>query len=348
VDSSPFVQPGHRRAVGAPIVRDSRTPARFAKAVAFHQSGRFDRAIALYRQILGREPDLPEVHSNLGSALASAGRHVAAEQSYRCAVELAPGDAQAWCRWGVALARGGRLEEAEAKLRRAIMLDGGSVEAHAELGDTLRRLGRLDSAEAVLRRAVALDPNRADAIATLGSVLTDLGRPHEAAAAFMSAIALKRDFAGAYNNLSLALKEVGRLAEAADAAERAIRLAPRRAAYYANLAEVRTFAVDDPHVAAMEVLAQDPSLTSEDAIHLPFALAKAYEDAGRYDDAFAQWMTGNARKRRAIAYDEAATLDRMARTRALFTPDLIAAHAGAGEPTRLPVFVVGMPRSARP
>jgi hypothetical protein len=86
-------------------------------------------------------------------------------------------------------------------------------------------------------------------------------------------------------------------------------------------------------------------LSAADRVHLHFALAKAYEDLGRFDDAFAQLLAGNGLKRRLIAYDEAATLAQLDGVRDVFTPELIAARAGGGEPSRLPVFIVGMPRS---
>jgi len=345
VASSPFARLGQRPPTYPPIERDRKTPARFAKAVALHRAGRFAEAVTLYRRIIRREPDLPEVHDNLAAALAALGRLSEAAASCRCASELDPDKPQVWCRWGAALAGLGRFAEAEEKLRRAILLDRDFAEAHCQLGNALRQSGRLDAAEEMLRRAVALDPNRAEAHAGLGDVLLDRGEPREAAAAFGKAIALKPDFAGAHNNLSLALKEAGRLDEARHAAEAAIRLAPRRAAYYANLAEVRTFTADDPYVAVLEALAQDASLAADERVHLHFALAKAYDDIGRPEDAFTQLLAGNGRKRRAIDYDEAAALARMERTRALFTPDFIAARQGGGEATRLPVFILGMPRS---
>jgi tetratricopeptide (TPR) repeat protein len=350
VASSPFARPGRRPATVLPIARDRKTPARFAKAVAFHQAGRLDQAVTLYRRIIAREPDLPEVHGNLGTALVALGRLSEAAASCQRAIELDPDKPKVWCQWGAALAGLGRLAEAEAKLRRAILLDRDFAAAHCQLGNILRQSGCLDAAEDMLRRAVGLDPNSAQAHAGLGDVLLDRGQSLKAAAAFGRAVALKPDFAGAYNNLSLALKEAGRLIEAGHAAEAAIRLAPKRAAYYANLAEVRTFTHGDPHVAALEALTQealtqDASPVAEEWAHLHFALAKAYEDMGRADDAFAQLLAGNALKRRAIVYDEAATLARMERTRALFTPELIAARQGCGEATRLPVFILGMPRS---
>jgi Flp pilus assembly protein TadD len=380
VPSSPSARSDRSAATSPVIPRDARTPALFAKALACHQAGDLAKAIVLYRRILLHEPDLPEVHNNLGAALAGRGRLREAAEAYRRAIELKSDNPQAYCNWGVALAglgcfgeaeekfrravaldRGnagafsnlgnalralGRLEEAEAACRAAIAIDADHSEAHANLGLTLKALGRLEAAEEAFMRAIVSKPDNAEAHSGLGAVLSDLGRTAEAVAAFGRAIRFKPDFAAAYNNLGLALKEAGRLVEAGQAAEQAVRLAPGRTAYYCNLAEVRSFAPRDPYVTALESLAKDPaSLSIADRAHLHFALAKAYDDTGRCDGAFEQLLAGNALKRRQIAYDEAATLARMDRVRELFTREFIAEREGCGEPSSLPVFIVGMPRS---
>ena len=92
--NSPFAWPGRSPALPV-IARDRKTPARFAKAVSFHQAGHLDRAVALYRRILQREPDLPEVHGNLGAALAALGRLSEAAASYRRATDVDSGNARA-------------------------------------------------------------------------------------------------------------------------------------------------------------------------------------------------------------------------------------------------------------
>jgi hypothetical protein len=54
---------------------------------------------------------------------------------------------------------------------------------------------------------------------------------------------------------------------------------------------------------------------------------------------------GNKLKRSQIVYDEAGTLRQFQRIQAAFTPDLLRKNAGVGDPSTLPIFVVGMPRS---
>ena len=142
------------------------------------------------------------------------------------------------------------------------------------------------------------------------------------------------------------MKYFGRLAEAREAAERAVQLRPRSPLYLLNLGELRKFDAGDPHLAAMEDLARTAaSRPVKQQIELQFARAKAYEDVGRYDDSFRVLASGNALKRRQIAYDETATAAVFERIRQVFTPELIQRFRGAGEPSSVPVFIVGMPRS---
>jgi tetratricopeptide (TPR) repeat protein len=248
------------------------------QALACHRAGRIAEAITHYEQILALRPDLPEIHNNLGHALAALGKPDAAVAAYRRAVELKPHNPEALCNWGLALAELEQLDEAEAKYRRAI----------------------------------AVNPQ----------------------------------FAGAYNNLGLLLKERGRLTEARRAFEQAIRLAPRDASYYDNLAAVRPFVAGDPNLMALEALAKNSAaLSTVERVHLHFGLAKAYEGLGRSESAFRQLLTANKLMRQQITYDEAATLGRMDRLRELIGRDFIQARQGGGEPSALPVFIVGMPRS---
>jgi hypothetical protein len=99
-------------------------------------------------------------------------------------------------------------------------------------------------------------------------------------------------------------------------------------------------------ISTLEQLAeQEAALDELDRSTLHFLLAKAYSDQNRTGDAFAQLETGNAIKRKLIAYDEVYELGRMQAIAATFSPERIAALRGSGFASPLPVFVVGMPRS---
>lgn len=239
-----------------------------------------------------------------------------------------------------------RLAEAIALYERMLSLKWDMPLIHNNLGHALAALGKFDAAIVAYRHAIEIKPDYPEALCNWGAALYCLGRLDEAEAKCRQAAAISADLAGAHHNIALILKEKGRLHEAQQAERRAIRLAPRNTSYYAHLASIRSFKTGDRYIRALERMAAASSpMSSADRVYLHFALAKAYNDIGQSDRAFAQLLAGNRLKRELTAYDETATLARMARTRELFTHDFITTRRGAGVPSPLPIFVVGMPRS---
>ena len=189
-------------------------------------------------------------------------------------------------------------------------------------------------------------PDYAEALSNRGTTLRELKRFEEALASYDRALKVRPDFAEAHNNLGAALMQLGRLSEAGAAFERAVELAPCKTKYRRNLGDVMRFVAGDAHLAALEELAAgSTALSVDDRIELHLALAKAYEDLGRYAEAFSQWLDGNALKRQQITYDEAATLGALDRIQEVFTSELIRTWQNIGNPSPVPVFIVGMPRS---
>jgi tetratricopeptide (TPR) repeat protein len=314
--------------------------------VALGEQGKLDEAVKRYQQALALRPDYAEAHNNLGVAVREQGQLDEAVARYRQALTLRPDYAAAHNNLGVALREQGKLDEALAQFQRAVALEPSVAAAYCNLGEVLREQGELDEAVAQYRQALALKPDYAKAHSHLGVVLQDQGKLDDALANYRQALALEPDFAGAYVNLGNVLRELGRLTEARHVYERAIELAPQKPGFYHGLAQVKRFAQGDTDLAAMEKLLLEPvSLSAEDRKQLGFALGKAYGDLGDHERAFRHLLEGNALKRQEIIYDEAAKAGRFARIREVFTPEVMREKRGLGDPSPLPVFIVGMPRS---
>ncbi len=348
--------------------------------IVFKCQARLGDAEAAHREAIALDPDLVEAHSNLGETLFRLGVLEEAERTLRHAISLNPRYAEAFVTLAVVLKAQSRLTEAEAECRQAIALKPLLAHAHNVLGNILLELGRLDDAEKSLRHAMTLRPYFAEAISNLGNVLRgqdrlaeaetayrqaialkpnmaethyNLGqlREHqdrfvEAEAAYRRAIVLKPDFADAHNSLGATLKFLGRFADARGSVERALQLAPRNPSYFLNMTDLKRFDSGDADLAILEELARNiEALPVKKQIDLHFTLAKAYEDLGRRADTIRQLLAGNALKRREIHYDETLVLVGLQRIVEVFTLELMQALAGAGEPSSVPVFIVGMPRS---
>jgi tetratricopeptide (TPR) repeat protein len=275
-----------------------------------------------------------------------AGRGTEAEACYRKVLAVFPEHADALHLLGVLAHQARQNDVAVALMCRALAQNPQNAMYLSNLGLALRDQGEFDEAIAAYCQAIRIKPDYAEAHCNLGAALRDQGKLAEAVAASRQAIVLKPDFAEAYNNLAAALTELGQLSEGRAALENAVRLAPRNVKFLRNLGEMVRFATGDPRLAALERLAEDSaSLSIDERIELHFAVGKACQDVGRHGEAFRQWLDGNALKRRQISYDEAATLGRLDRVRSVFTPELIRSRQDAGQPSSVPVFIVGMPRS---
>jgi tetratricopeptide (TPR) repeat protein len=311
-----------------------------------HELRRFDEALASCERALNLWPDFAEALFNRGNALHELKRFEEALASYERALELRPDYAEALCNRGNALHELKRFEEALASYERALDLRADFPEALCNRGLTLHELRRFAEALASYEHALNLRPNYAEALCNRGNALKELNQFKEALASYDHALGARPDYAEAHNNRGVALMQLGRLSEARAALEHAVELAPRKAKYRRDLGNITRFVAGDAHVNALEKLVEDSATASVgDRIELHFALAQAYEDLGRHAEAFTRWLDGNALKRRQIAYDEAATLGMLDRVRAAFTSEFIRTWQDVGNPSSLPIFIVGMARS---
>ena len=314
--------------------------------VALHADQRSAQAIAHFDAAIVIDPGYAHAHNNLGIALAALNRHEEALAAYRRAIALEPGYVEAHSNLGNSLATLERRQEAIAQFQKALAIRRDFVEARMNLGIVLSQLNRHEEAVAEHRRALADQPKLAPLHFHLGNALCELNRHGEAISHYREALALDPRSALVASHLGNALKEMGRIEEARLAYEKAIAIEPRRPFLYLGLVGTRKTTADDLHLASLEALARDvASLAAADQIDLHFALANALADIGEYERSFRRYLAGNALKRQTLTYQEARVLGRIERTRQIFTPELMRIKKGNGNPSRLPIFIVGMPRS---
>jgi len=310
------------------------------------QLGRLNEAIASYRQAIALEPRHTFSHNNLGNALAELKRSQEAEGSFRRAIEIDPGYAEAYCNLANALGAQCRFDDAVALYRQALTIAPHLINALNNLGTFLEQQGKLDEAVVAYTRAIELDSCDSRVHYNFANALRTQGNYDDAIAHYKQCLVGWPNYADAWNNLGGALAERGDLDAARDAYQRAVDSDPTRAAYHRNLANSKRFEQGDPQLEVMEQLQRNPaSVPERERVDLQFALGKAYEDLGQHERSFGHLLAGNKVKRALIHYDEAGALEYMQRIRTVFDTALLAEKAGRGEPSAIPVFVVGMPRS---
>jgi Tfp pilus assembly protein PilF len=196
-----------------------------------------EEALASYRHALALDPGLAEAHHNLGTVLLETGHLEQALESYRRATAVKPAYADAHENAGDALMQLGRVEEAIASYQRALDIRPARVVACHSLANALAALGRTEEALAAYRRAIALDPSCAELHNNLGSLLRGCGRLDEAAACFRRSLELDPGLADPHANLGLALRLQSRPQEAQTSCLRALELKPNFEPALITLAE---------------------------------------------------------------------------------------------------------------
>jgi tetratricopeptide (TPR) repeat protein len=305
-----------------------------------------EEAIAAYRQALALKPHFAEAYNNLGTLLKTRGLLDEAARCFQQALTINPNYAEAHNNLGNTLRDLGQLTEAVTHYRQAVALRPDYAEVHNNLGAILQDLGLTDQALAAYQQALLFRPDYAEVYYNLGVALQDRGLLEAAVVHYRRAIAIQPNFAEAHNNLGNALKDQGAFALAAEQYQQAIALRPQFAEAHFNRAELKTFQVDDPDIAVLEALVADQTpLAEHQAPFLHFALAKAWEEAGEPARAFQHLLTGNALRRQQLVYDEAADQALFQRVIAAFGPERFQRSEAVGEPSAIPIFVLGMPRS---
>ena len=206
--------------------------------------------------------------------------------------------------------------------------------------------GRFSDAEKLAVHITQDFPKHQFAWKVLGAVLGATGRKSEAVDANQKAVALSPQDAEVHSNLGNTLKALGRLDEAEASYNQAIALKPDLADAHRNLTLMKKFDAQDEQYSKMQELYLDKNISEEQRCHINFGLAKACEDLGDFEQAFAHYSEGNMQRKKLLNYDINKDVERFRKIKSNY-PQIA---YNSLEPEKfskdlMPIFIVGMPRS---
>jgi tetratricopeptide (TPR) repeat protein len=205
-------------------------------AFEYHRKGDLKQAESLYKKILRKQPDNPDILHMLGVVFYQLADYDSAISCIRKALQFRPSDlASAYGNLGLALQGKGLLDEAVTCYQRALEFKPSFAEAHCNLGLALQGKGLLAEAIESYQKAIEFKPSFAEAHCNLGYALQEKGQPDEAAAYFLKAIEMNPYLTKAYYNLGITLQKKGRMDEAIAYYQKAIEFDPFSAEAYCNL-----------------------------------------------------------------------------------------------------------------
>jgi protein O-mannosyl-transferase len=172
-------------------------------ATALRYKGNTAAAIREFNQVLASEPSNAIVHYTVGVLLAEQGRNSEAAEHFQKVLEIEPDSIQAHNSLGYILAHQGQYEQAIHHYNEALRIAPDAVELHINLGFVYVSQGKLDLAAAEYNKALKIQPDNYVAHTYLGTVLVNLGKTAEGIEHFNNALKIKPDYALARNNLNM-------------------------------------------------------------------------------------------------------------------------------------------------
>ncbi len=306
--------------------------------------GRQDIAEGICREMARIWPDAPDLLNIQALLAANRDDHVEAERLMVRAINLAPKRVDLYENLGTLYMNRHVPDAAEEVFRKALELAPRSFTCRLGLAAALCRQGGAKEALTILKDLHARQPDNVEVLLVLFEAHEQMDDYAAAMAVIERAAALAPDNARVHELRAAALMRQGDLAEAESALRVALRTAEGlgKARGWGQLALLKRFSANDEDMPEMERAYNETPPDSPARVYMAFATAKALEDAGRYDEAFARYAEGNDIRWKHSEYDLDAELAHLEAVMAAWTPDAFA-NVGGLEDER-PVFIVGMPR----
>ena len=235
--------------------------------------------------------------------------------------------------------------EAEDLLRLAVEVSPGFFPARFALASALDRRSRHTEVVEVMGDYLAADPEHELANFVQAAALGRAGRFDESIALYERQLARAADDPKLWLHYGLMLKTMGRSDDGRQAMRRAVELDASAGEAWWNLSNLKTARFDSDDVAAMTAALEDVRLGDTDRLYIEFALAKAFEDAGDAERAFAHYADANLLRRNQLSHDPDEVADDVAGSIDFFTREFFEAREGQGCLASDPIFIIGMPRS---
>ncbi|MGX5803075.1 tetratricopeptide repeat-containing sulfotransferase family protein [Bradyrhizobium sp. Arg314] len=315
------------------------------RALQLHQAGRRQEAEALYRQVLGQQPNHAAALHFLGLLLHQTGRSEEGLELIEQSVTLQPRNADFLNNMGTVMRDLGRVAAAVDFFRGAVDIRPEQLAARDNLGSSLKQLGQFDAAEEIYRGTIGRNPFHVRARTGLAETLQEAARLDEAITLFRESLSIRPKDAELLYGLGVAMMEKGKLDEAADLARQAVAVAPAMAKAWLLLTQVKRQTERDKELSGMEAEHAKAPQGSLARMQLSFGLGKANDDLKDYGRAFDYFAEGNAIRRQGIDYDPVRTRDEFEAMKAVFDKAFFENHKPSDISDDTPIFVVGMPRS---
>jgi len=323
-------------------LRPEDAEARYTLGLVFKELGRTELAIEQFEKSITVVADNAAVHRQLGDAYTKLHRLEEAIAPYQAALALEADDVGTIISLGNIFHGLHRYTQSIPLYEQTLALQPDNVQVHRHLGASYQRIGQTQEAIKCFEQALSLRPDYIDARIKLAEVLRELGRAEEALVQLEQVIDLKPDETEAHVFLARTLRGLGHAELAIERFERLLSTRPRCGALYYHISMIKP---KQALIPVVETLISDPSLPNSDAIYCHFAMGNLFKGNKSFDQAFSHFLKANTLQRETFSYDPDENILLIDSLIKVYSKRFFQTKHGWGSSSRLPVFIVGMPRS---
>lgn len=241
--------------------------------------------------------------------------------------------------------RMGVHEDADFLLETAIELEPNNPQLKIDHIQVLRKRQKYEAALAQAEKLLAHDPDSPVFKSIYAIECMQAGDYETALRIFDEVLAVLPDDLATLTSRGHALKTAGQTDKAIASYRRAIEVNPLHGDAWYSLANLKTYQFSQEDLDAMRAARSDPNLNNMGRIHIAFALGKALEDQGAYDESFQYYSEGNALKKLQTRFTIEQMDEEFAAQKRHCTAGLFETRTGTGTPAPDPIFIVGLPRA---
>lgn len=316
------------------------------RARALLDAGKLPQAATLLRSLLAGNPGDCAAQELMAEVAVRNGDLAVAARMLQNLLGANPDNHLYHNRIAVIYALQSKFPQAAIHLRRALAIKPDHLPAQLDLCKVTREMGLLDESIRAGLAAVQLNPDDARAHSGLALSYERFGlhqkaHDHHCRAAELDPDDPRRQFACGFAHLGGGDKTTARRYF-----ERVIALSPADAQAHWMLARLQRYtATGHADFQRLQHLLDAPSASDDERSYLHFALGKMYEDCEQYDAAFQHYAAGNRLEDRKCHYRPQAYRAHVDALIETYSAEFLSRLATAGNPSRKPLFIVGMPRS---
>ena len=200
-------------------------------------------------------------------------------------------------------------------------------------------------ARAEVQKLLAIDPTNGEYLTLAANAEVGLGQSERALEIYTEMLRLQPASWDVPLWMGHAQKTIGQVPAAIASYRAAAAARPNFGDAYWSLANLKTYRFTDDEIARMRAEEDAEGIPPVDRLHLCFALGKALEDRGEYEESWAFYRRGNALKRSESKYVPEITEANTEGQKRVCTRSFFAERAGWGDPRPDPIFVLGLPRA---